>query len=214
MQPQVPRPASQHRSCARSGDRDGSWGASQAVRHETVVAAAIGGGHGPQQYERHCLDGQARQQNGCAACAEAAACIGVRTRHGRGATVRRGQVNVAIDKLMAGRVSGSVTMYVRVRVIVPAAARGRQVMIGAERAIRHERKRRHDRQTGRKALGLQTEVTNHTSTDSRYVSKILVADIITVQSGQSHKSTPTARIWWHSVNDRWRKSGTNAPPRN
>ena len=94
--------------------------------------------------------------------------------HGRGATVRRGQVNVAIDKLMAGRVSRPVTMYVRVRVIVPAAAGCRQATIGAERAIRHERKRRRDRQTGRKALGLQMEI-NYTRPIHARVSEILVS---------------------------------------
>jgi hypothetical protein len=74
--------------------------------------------------------------------------------------------NVAIDDLVTG--CGSRSMAVSVRVMVNAAAcRCRPVMIGTKRTVQHERKRRHGRKAGRKAPELQSDVTNHTGTDSR-----------------------------------------------
>ena len=91
--------------------------------------------------------------------------------------------NVAIDELKIG--CGSRGVAVSVRMIVnTAACRCRRVMIGAERTVQHKRKRRHDREAGRKAPELQLDVTNHTGTDSRCIGKILVASFLPVQSEQ------------------------------
>ena len=67
---------------------------------------------------------------------------------------------IGIDNLMIG---GTVTVSVRV---IVTAALGREVMPGAKRTVRHEGKRRHDRQSGRKASAQQLGVTNHVRTDS------------------------------------------------
>ena len=75
------------------------------------------------------------------------------------------------------------SVAVRITVVVMVvmmAGRCRHVMIGAERSVRRERKRGHDRQSGREALGQQSDVTNHTSTDSRCVTEILIAAIVAV----------------------------------
>jgi len=92
--------------------------------------------------------------------------------------------------LMMGRPGMvAVAVSVMVMVMVTAARRCRaQVVIGAERAVRPERERRHDRQTGRKALRQRADVTDHTSTDSRCTSEILVAGFRPVQSGHSYKT--------------------------
>ena len=55
-----------------------------------------------------------------------------------------------VDELMIVTVGRAVAMSVRV--IVAVAGARRQMMIGAERAVRDERKRRHDRQTVAKRL--------------------------------------------------------------
>jgi len=192
------RPASQHRSCARSGDRDGSWGSSQAVRHHAVAVAVVDGGHGPQQHEGCGVGAQAGQYNAGATGAEAAARLGTGRR--REAIMRGGEIgtvrNIAMDELMIGRAG----MTVSVRMIVTAARRRRaQVMVGAQRTIRHKGKRRRDRQTGREASAEQMDESNHPRTDSCYVSEILFVDFMPVQSGQRYKSTRTTQIWWHSV---------------
>ena len=61
--------------------------------------------------------------------------------------MRRGEI--AIDDLMIECSSRTVAVpmcvVVTARVVVTAAARSRPVMIGAKRAVRHKRKRRHDR---------------------------------------------------------------------
>jgi hypothetical protein len=69
---------------------------------------------------------------------------------------------IGIDNLMIG---WSVSVTVSMHVIV-TAARGREVKPRAERTIRHEGKRRHDRQSGREASAHQLGVTNHVRTDS------------------------------------------------
>ena len=55
-----------------------------------------------------------------------------------------------IDNLTTGSLMIGCSVAVSVRVIVTAAG-GREVMPSAERTIRHEGKRRHHRQGGRKA---------------------------------------------------------------
>lgn len=185
------RSAAQHRSCARSGDRGGSWGPSQTFRHDALVLVLVGHGANLQQYERYRLPAQAGQHDNRTACAEAAIGVGIQAGNRRGAVNRRGKIDVCTDDLMVR--PGSI-VAVSMRVIVTATGQGRQVVIGAKRIVRHERKRGHDRQAGREALGQQSDVTNHTDTDSRCVGKILVAEIVTVQTGQSYKSGRTARI--------------------
>ena len=71
---------------------------------------------------------------------------------------------VAVDELMIGCVGRTVSWTVHVRVIVTAARRSPQVMIGAQRAVQHERKRRHDRQDGRETPAQQLDETNHPRT--------------------------------------------------
>lgn len=92
---------------------------------------------------------------------------------------------------MAVAVSVHMTMAVAVsvHVMVTAARRCRaQMVVAAERTVRNERERRHDRQTGRKGLGQRADVTDHTSTDSRCTSEILIAGFRPVQSGHSYKT--------------------------
>jgi hypothetical protein len=97
---------------------------------------------------------------------------------------------IAINDLMIGCSSRSVA--IRVRVIMNAAAcRRRRVMIGAERTVQHERKRRHDRKAGRQTSELQSDVTNHTGTESHCVSKVLVAGFLPVQSEQYYYANCT-----------------------
>ena len=67
--------------------------------------------------------------------------------------------NVAVDKLVVGRSRRPVA--VSVRVIVAAVSRRQHVMIGAERAIDHEGKRRHHREGGRDTSAHQMGETNH-----------------------------------------------------
>jgi hypothetical protein len=160
--------------------------------------AVVDGGHGSQQHEGRCLSAQTGQYNAGATGAEAALCV--RTGGRREAIMRGSEIgavrNIAIDELMIGRPG----MTVNVRMIVTGARRFRaQVMVGAQRTIRHKGKRRRDRQTGPEASAEQMDEANHSRTDSHYVSEILFADLMTVQSGQRYKSTRTARIWWHSV---------------
>ena len=81
-------------------------------------------------------------------------------------------------------------MAVSVRMIVPPLAGAvAHVMLGAQRAVRHERERRHDRQTGREASAQQMDESNHPRTELRYVSEILFADLMPVQSRQRYNST-------------------------
>jgi hypothetical protein len=104
-----------------------------------------------------------------------------------------GGLNVGCGRMMTMHVAVR-TMAVRIPVMVVVTCRRRHMMIGAERTVRCKCKRRHDRQSGREALGQQSDVTNHTGTDSRCVSQTLVAAIGAVQTGQSYKSGRNARI--------------------
>jgi hypothetical protein len=65
---------------------------------------------------------------------------------------------VAVDELMIGRDSRA--MVVAIRVVV-AAHRSRQVVFGTQGAIHNEGKRRHDRESGRKASAHRLGETNH-----------------------------------------------------
>ena len=83
------RPASQQRSCARLGDREGFGWPAQAVRHDAVALRTVGDGRGPHQHERRGVRVQAGQQNRRAAGAGAA------IRPGIGRRLRRRSVVMA-----------------------------------------------------------------------------------------------------------------------
>lgn len=88
--------------------------------------------------------------------------------------------NIAIDDLLV-RGPG---VIVRMSMVVHTTARYRQMMIGAERTVQSKCKRRNDRESGRQALELQMDETDHVSTDSGGLGDVLVAAILSVQTEQ------------------------------
>jgi hypothetical protein len=87
--------------------------------------------------------------------------------------------DVAIDGLVIGCDVRSVAMHVR---MIVAAGRHRHVVLTAERAIRDECKRRHDRQRGREAPAHQLGETNHPGTGiTLHQRAILVGRFLPVQ---------------------------------
>ena len=178
------RPASQHRSCARLGDREGFGWPAQAVRHDAVALGTVGHGRGPHQHERRGVRVQAGQQNHRATGAGAAIRPAIGRRLRRRSVVMAGSDVGAVHGMMRHRPPDDRSLMIRWRVtvrVMVTAARRREVMPGAERAVRHEGKRRHDRQSGREASAQQLGVTNHVRTDSSRIGMILVVRISPVQ---------------------------------
>ena len=91
--------------------------------------------------------------------------------------------DVAIDGVVIRRVGRAVAVIVMV--MVTGARQRRPVVIRAKRAVEHQGKRRHDRQTGREAPEMRSDGTNHRSTRASCIAKILVTGFQSVQSGRS-----------------------------
>jgi hypothetical protein len=76
-------------------------------------------------------------------------------------------------------------MAVHMRMMMTGRRR-RQVVIGAERAVQHKRKRRHDRQGRRQTPELQTDRSKHRAPIHIASTQSLVVGFLSVQSEQYH----------------------------
>jgi hypothetical protein len=158
------RPAPQHRSCARSGEREGFWRLSKTVRHDTFGLPRTSCGHRPTEYDWQRVHARTGQHYRRVACVEPGVRVGVRRGCQPSILVHRGQIDALRNTAIMQRPT---TVIVGVRIVtvwmrmVMARRCGRPVVIGAKRTVQQQRKRRHDGQGRRQTLELQTDGMKH-----------------------------------------------------